>query len=429
MAPCTCASTRQRVHHAGRSRTRRPPGGPCTSPFTTETSATCAHTLPNDSCTAMPRARPVGEGAPQPAFSAASSSTSAARAACPRGAPRRYSSGSLPAASASSSIIVSMTNAVCELPTERHQSTGTPRSSVCSVHLHVRESRRASRPRPRPRWSRCRPSPSSARTACRAGSTGRRSRGSTRPACPGRRGPTSTRCTYSGPVVAAADVVLARPDHLDRHLRPPSTTSQASTTKSETGFARRPKPPPASIVWSFTFSGSRPEHLAAAALVHASGTACRPRSRAPSPCISTVQLSGSIGAWARYGTSYSATTVLRRALQRLGVAGLAGRRRPALFAASRERGDERGAWTAARSARGPTRPRARRGPVFAAQKFVPTTATPLRGLHHVRHARRGLHLVGVERTSTCAPKTGRRATTAARRSGPLHVEAEDARCP
>ena len=34
--------------------------------------------------------------------------------------------GSCPAASASSSIITSFENAMCEWPTERHQSTGTP---------------------------------------------------------------------------------------------------------------------------------------------------------------------------------------------------------------------------------------------------------------------------------------------------------------
>ena len=37
----------------------------------TDTSATCATKLPNDSCTATPRARPCGSGVPQPDFSAA----------------------------------------------------------------------------------------------------------------------------------------------------------------------------------------------------------------------------------------------------------------------------------------------------------------------------------------------------------------------
>ena len=45
---------------------------------------------------------------------------------------RRSSTGSRPVACASSSRNVSVENAVCELPTERHQSTGTPTSVVCS---------------------------------------------------------------------------------------------------------------------------------------------------------------------------------------------------------------------------------------------------------------------------------------------------------
>ena len=40
-----------------------------------ETSPTCAQKLPNEACTTMPRARPAGNGVPQPAFWAASSST------------------------------------------------------------------------------------------------------------------------------------------------------------------------------------------------------------------------------------------------------------------------------------------------------------------------------------------------------------------
>ena len=35
-------------------------------PFSTETSAACATTLPKDSCTAMPAACPAGSGLPQP---------------------------------------------------------------------------------------------------------------------------------------------------------------------------------------------------------------------------------------------------------------------------------------------------------------------------------------------------------------------------
>ena len=57
---------------------------------------------------AMPWATPARRGLPQPAFSAASFSTPAARALLPSRA-RRKASGSLPAAAASSSIIVSIT--------------------------------------------------------------------------------------------------------------------------------------------------------------------------------------------------------------------------------------------------------------------------------------------------------------------------------
>jgi hypothetical protein len=44
---------------------------------------------------------------------------------------RRNCTGSFPAAAASSSTIVSTTKPVCEWPTERHQSTGTPVATVC----------------------------------------------------------------------------------------------------------------------------------------------------------------------------------------------------------------------------------------------------------------------------------------------------------
>jgi hypothetical protein len=45
---------------------------------------------------------------------------------------RRIATGSLPRAAASSSKNVSVENAVCVEPTERHHSTGTPPSCVCS---------------------------------------------------------------------------------------------------------------------------------------------------------------------------------------------------------------------------------------------------------------------------------------------------------
>ena len=51
---------------------------------------------------------------------------------------------------------------------------------------------------------------------------------------------------------------------------------------------------------------------------------------------------------------------------------------------------------ASRSGPGPTRPRARRVPSSPPRNCLPTTATPLPQLDHVRHARHRLHLVGVE---------------------------------
>src|SRR5262249_27374476 len=90
----------------------------------TDTSATSAMMLPNDSCIAAPRARPSGGFEPQPAFSAASCSAPRWRGDFSSSA-ARYSTGSFSAAQASSSIMLSIANAVCVFPTERHQSTGT----------------------------------------------------------------------------------------------------------------------------------------------------------------------------------------------------------------------------------------------------------------------------------------------------------------
>src|SRR5437763_6093395 len=82
----------------------------------------------------------------------------------------------------------------------------------------------------------------------------------------------------------------------------------ASTTKSEVGTARRPKPPPAIIVFSVTCSGFRPAVVAAAAWSPVWN--CEPTHSVQwSSLKSTVQLIGSIGAWARYGNSYIAWIV------------------------------------------------------------------------------------------------------------------------
>ena len=66
----------------------------------------------------MPRARPAGSGLPQPAFSAAILSTLAKRG-CEPSMAMRYSYGSLPAARASSSMKLSLANALSRWLTER----------------------------------------------------------------------------------------------------------------------------------------------------------------------------------------------------------------------------------------------------------------------------------------------------------------------
>src|ERR1700681_4368337 len=64
-------------------------------PSRIDTSATCATNVSNDSCTAMPCATPARRGLPQPALSAASLSTPAARELLPSSA-RRNETGSRP---------------------------------------------------------------------------------------------------------------------------------------------------------------------------------------------------------------------------------------------------------------------------------------------------------------------------------------------
>ncbi len=86
----------------------------------------------------IPRARPSGSGDPQPARSAASSSARSVRGLSASSS-RRRSTGSRPAAIASSSIADSRANSVCELPTDRHTIVGTPRLEVGRLELEVRE--------------------------------------------------------------------------------------------------------------------------------------------------------------------------------------------------------------------------------------------------------------------------------------------------
>ena len=129
--------------------------------LSTVTSATCATTVSNDSCTATPRPRfspalPGASGVPQPALAAASSSAARWRG-CFASSRRRNATGSLPAAAASSSMNVSVENAVCVEPTERHHSTGTPTVGECRSTCEIRESRTAASMRLR-RSSRSMPS-------------------------------------------------------------------------------------------------------------------------------------------------------------------------------------------------------------------------------------------------------------------------------
>ena len=82
----------------------------------------------------IPRARPSGSGVPQPAISAASSSARSVRGLSASRS-RRRSTGSRPAAIASSSIADSRANSVCELPTDRHTIVGTPDSKLVDSSL------------------------------------------------------------------------------------------------------------------------------------------------------------------------------------------------------------------------------------------------------------------------------------------------------
>src|SRR6202158_4729714 len=125
MPPSICAAMTsglmgmpQSTAHTTRSTVTRPASS-------TVTSATCATYVLNASPTAMPRPLPFCNGPLlQPALSAASSSTAFMRGSCASRS-RRNANGSLPAACATSSMNASTANVVCELPTTRHQSTGT----------------------------------------------------------------------------------------------------------------------------------------------------------------------------------------------------------------------------------------------------------------------------------------------------------------
>ncbi len=184
-------------------------------------------------------------------------------------------------------------------------------------------------------------------------------------------------------------------------------------------------------MWSVTCSGASPSTFAAAA--RSTVWNCDPtQSCAPPSRNSTVQLSGSMAAWARKGTSYSATSV--RALARIasGCSALratlpAGAGGTAAAAA----GACGGCAAAAASARysrdrsfvaspawGPrcqVSSSASR-PFFAAQKFCPTTATPCASSTTCVTPCTAFTL-SAPRCFSRAPKTGGCATTAVCRFG------------
>ena len=100
----------------------------------TVTSATCATNVLNDSCTATPRPRfrPLAGRAAFPSRPSPRRVRARRDGADGSASKRaRNATGSLPAAAASSSMKVSVENAVCVEPTERHHSTGTPTFGVC----------------------------------------------------------------------------------------------------------------------------------------------------------------------------------------------------------------------------------------------------------------------------------------------------------
>ena len=177
---------------------------------------------------------------------------------------------------------------------------------------HVREVQRSRTRLPRPSGRR-RPSPSP-RTACRSGTTGRRACGARPRARPWRRGrPSPCGSTAGGSSRRGCRPRASRPS--SRAGSRPWPPPRPSRTKSEVGVARRPKPPPRNCVWISTCSGLRPVILAAAPW--STVWSCVPVQISHlSAVMRTVQLSGSMGAWARYGRSYSASTTFDGRLHR-----------------------------------------------------------------------------------------------------------------
>src|SRR5437879_5515010 len=128
-------------------------------------------------------------------------------------------------------------------------------------------------------------------------------------------------CSQAVGLPAASSPATKRSCHMGRYQPPARSSSRvqttftgalailatctASTTKSEMGFARLPKPPPSSVVLILTFSGGRP--ATCAALARSTVSNCVPVQISQlSERRSTTQLIGSIMTYASLGTYYLA---------------------------------------------------------------------------------------------------------------------------
>ena len=127
----------------------------------TDTSATCATTLPNDRAPPCRAPCRSARGLPQPGLLDGGLEHAPGGAGDSLNSARRSSTGSRLAACASSSMNDSIANAVWVLPTERHQSTGSRRRRRMQRHQLRRDRPAGTANRPRP------PPPSRRRRAAR----------------------------------------------------------------------------------------------------------------------------------------------------------------------------------------------------------------------------------------------------------------------
>ena len=227
------------------------------------------------------------------------------------------------------------------------------------------------------------------------------------------------------PVVAAADVIVPGPHDLDRDL---GGLCHLGGFPGEVGGGGGPAAEASAEEGGVDVHllGLQPQRPARRPAGPWSGTGCPSRLQR-SPSSLTVQLSGSIGAWARYGHL---------------VVRLEARRRPgeARVDVALRRGDRAAvparAAASARMLLGvhrriraevPVDLEGASRPSLAAQALLATTATPLADLHHLLDAGHLQRAAGVERAELPAerPATARPPPCAARE---LHVDAEHAPC-